>query len=231
MATRAAQFVLDHQWVNERFHRLSYDGQPAVLAQADDYALFIKALIDLQQASLALDDPEAAQTWLAHATTVQAEFDQWLWYADAGGYTTTATDASDRLLVQERPYQDSVIPSANGIASANLVQLALLTEDLTYLDRAEQILHAFGRVMAQIPRACPSLLTALDWVDHPTLVRTTAARVPTLLKQYLPTAVCQVTAELPEGAVGLVCQALSCQAPATSDAELTAQLSESLLRR
>ena len=230
IATRATQFILNHQWVDGRLSRLNYDGQPAVLAQADDYALFIKALIDLQQASLALGDPDAAQTWLTHAIAVQREFDQWLWHTDLGGYTTTAKDVSDRPLVQERPYQDSAVPSANGVASANLIQLALLTEDLTYLDRAEQILHAFGQVMGQMPRACPSLFTALDWFYYATLVRTTADRVPVLLKQYLPAAVCQVMAAIPKDTVGLVCQALSCQAPATNDAELAAQLRESLLR-
>jgi hypothetical protein len=52
LATRAANFILDNQWVEGRFHRLNYDGQPSVLAQSEDYALFIKALLDLHQASL-----------------------------------------------------------------------------------------------------------------------------------------------------------------------------------
>jgi len=33
--------------VDGRFQRLNYEGQPAVLAQSEDYALFIKALLDL----------------------------------------------------------------------------------------------------------------------------------------------------------------------------------------
>jgi uncharacterized protein YyaL (SSP411 family) len=49
LATGAAKFILDNQWVQGRFHRLNYDCQPSVLAQSEDYALFIKALLDLHQ--------------------------------------------------------------------------------------------------------------------------------------------------------------------------------------
>ena len=85
LAVEAAKFILDNQWVNGRFHRLNYDGTPAVLAQSEDYALFIKALIDIQQASLAVSG-STAENWLAHAKTIQAEFDQWLWSDAASGY-------------------------------------------------------------------------------------------------------------------------------------------------
>jgi uncharacterized protein YyaL (SSP411 family) len=51
LATVATNFILDNQWVQGRFHRLNYDGQPSVLAQSEDYAFFIKALLDLHQAS------------------------------------------------------------------------------------------------------------------------------------------------------------------------------------
>jgi uncharacterized protein YyaL (SSP411 family) len=58
------------------------------------------------------------------------------------------------------------------VAIANLVRLALLTEDLSYLNRAEQALQAFSSVMHKAPQACPSLFTALDWYRYCTLIRT-----------------------------------------------------------
>lgn len=45
LATRAANFILDNQWLDGCFHRLNYEGKTAVLAQSEDYALFIKALL------------------------------------------------------------------------------------------------------------------------------------------------------------------------------------------
>ena len=59
----------------------------------------------------------------------------------------TSSDASQDLIVRERSYIDNATPSANGVAIANLVRLALLTDDLHYLDLAEQALKAFSSVM------------------------------------------------------------------------------------
>jgi uncharacterized protein YyaL (SSP411 family) len=119
-----------------RLHRVNYEGEAAVLAQSEDYALLIKALIDLHQASLSLES-NSAEKWFENAVKVQAEFDEFLWSLEAGGYYNTATDTGSDLLVRERSYVDNATPAANGIAIANLVRLFLLTEDLRYLDRAE----------------------------------------------------------------------------------------------
>lgn len=45
LAGRAAEFILTHQWQNGRLHRLNYAGQPTLLAQSEDYACLIKALL------------------------------------------------------------------------------------------------------------------------------------------------------------------------------------------
>ncbi|MBE9065335.1 thioredoxin domain-containing protein [Leptolyngbya cf. ectocarpi LEGE 11479] len=231
LATQAATFILDNQWVNGRFHRLNYNGTPAVVAQSEDYALFIKALLDIQQASLAfVDSADTSIDWLTQATKIQAEFDQWLWSDAASGYYNTASDASDSLLIRERSYQDSATPAANGVAIANLLRLVLLTENLAYLDRAEHALKSFSVVMEQATRACPTLLQSLDWYRHHTLVQTSAAHVASLLPQYLPTGVISARADLPDQIVGLVCQGVTCQEPAATYDQLIEQLGASQQR-
>ncbi|MEM9908650.1 MAG: thioredoxin domain-containing protein [Cyanobacteria bacterium P01_D01_bin.44] len=235
MAATAAQFILQNQWVEGRLHRLNYEGKPAVPAQSEDYALFIKALLDLHQArqafppdfqgadgSLAL---ESAPFWLEKAVSLQAEFDTLLWSDAASGYYNAVLD--DSLIVRERSYQDSATPAANGVAASNLVRLFLLAEDLTYLDKSEKTLKSFAVVMDKATRACPSLFQALDWFRHATLIRTSAARIPGILKQSLPTAVVKQSSELPEGAVGMVCQGLSCLEPAMDEKQLLSQIAAS----
>lgn len=225
LATQAAKFILEHQWVNGRFHRLNYDGTPAVFAQSEDYALFIKALLDIQQASLAFaTQADMSTDWLVQATNIQAEFDQWLWSDAAGGYYNTASDASDSLLIRERSYQDSATPAANGVAIVNLLQLALLTENLTYLDRAERTLKSFSVIMEQATRACPTLFQGLDWYRHQTLIQTSLERAAELLPQYLPTGIVSAQTDLPEHTVGLVCQGLTCQKPAETYDQLLEQI-------
>jgi len=231
LATKAANFILARQWLDGRFHRLNYEGQAAVLAQSEDYALFIKALLDLHQAALGRDESlTLASFWLEKAIAVQAEFDEFLWSVELGGYYNTAKDASQELIVRERSYADNATPAANGVAIANLVRLALLTEDLSYLDRAEQGLQAFSSVMQQFPQACPSLFTALDWYRYCTLIRTSAELLNSLSTQYLPASALAIATDLPQASVGLVCQGLSCLSPAQSLDELQQQIQQSQIR-
>ena len=231
LAAKAANFILDNQWIDGRFHRLNYDGKTAVMAQSEDYALFVKALLDLHQGSLlVVEEVGKSDKWLEKAILVQAEFDEFLWSVELGGYYNTAKDCSGDLLVRERSYTDNATPAANGIAIASLVRLALLEQSLEYLDRAEQGLQAFSSIIKDAPQACPSLLSALDWYQHSTLIRTTPDKISGLISQYYPTAVFQIEADLPEGVVGLVCECLTCKEPAKSQERLLAEIQKSQTR-
>lgn len=230
LAVNAANFILGNQWVEGRFHRLNYDGAAAAIAQSEDYALFVKALLDLQQASLLFDGKAKADFWLEKAVAVQAEFDEYFWSLEVGGYFNTATDTGQELLMRERNYIDNATPATNGIAIANLVRLSLATENLEYLDRAESGLKAFSSIMKETPQACPSLFAALDWFHNQTLVRTTREQINGLISQYFPTAVYKIESNLEAGTVGLVCQGLVCKKPALTTEQLLEQLQQSQTR-
>jgi uncharacterized protein YyaL (SSP411 family) len=167
---------------------------------------------------------------LEKAIALQTEFNEFLWSVELGGYFNTSSDASQDLIVRERSYADNATPSANGIAIANLVRLALLTDDLHYLDLAEQGLKAFNGVMQQAPQACPSLFTALDCYRNCTLIRTTTEQINFLIPKYLPTAVLTVVSNLPADSVGLVCQGLKCLPSAGSFEQLLQQVQQSQIR-
>ncbi len=229
IATQAAEFILNHQWVDGRLHRVNYEGKVAVLAQSEDYALWIKALIDLHQAGLSLN-PDQAQSWAETAIQVQAEFDEFLWSLEVGGYYNIAMDTGSELLMRERSYIDNATPAANGIAITNLVRLFLLTEDLRYLDQAEQGLQAFSSVMQSAPQSCPSLFVALDWYRNNTLVRTRGELIQDLATQYLPVTILKADPSLNSEMMGLVCQGLQCQKPAQSLTQMQQQLLESQTR-
>ncbi len=236
LAVNAANFILDNQWTDGRFQRLNYDGQSAVAAQSEDYALFVKALLDLHQGSWTLGNGDEtkqlpnSQFWLEKAVQVQDEFDEFLWSVELGGYYNAAQDVSGNLLVRERSYIDNATPAANGIAIASLIRLALLAPNLEYLDRAQQGLQAFSSIIRDTPQACPSLLSALDWYQHSTLIRTSSDQISGLISQYFPTAVCQIEADLPEGVIGLVCECLTCKEPAKSQERLLAEIRQSQTR-
>lgn len=220
LASNAVQFMLQNQWLDGRLQRLNYDGVATVPAQSEDYALLIKALLDLQAACP--HDPQ----WLEQAVRIQTEFDELLWSIELGGYYNNSTDAGQELLVRERSYMDNATPAANGIAIANLVRLSLLTDNLEYLDQAQQGFQAFSSVMEKSPTACPSLFTALDWFLHGTSVKTSMSQIEQLNTNYLPTTVFKLETELPQGAIALVCQGLSCLEPATTMEQVLEQIKQ-----
>jgi uncharacterized protein len=228
-ATQAAQFILDHQWKEDRLHRIYYEGEVAIAAQSEDYAFSIKALIDLHQASLALGQIDA-QHWLTAALDVQREFDATLWAVEGGYYS--AADTANELILRERSWMDNATPSANGVAIANLIRLAFLTDTLTLLDQAEHALKTFSNVLESSPAGCPSLFAALDWYSRPTLVRTSPQQISLLMtKFYWPTALFSIDEDLPDSVPGLVCEGTFCLPPVRTQEAFMAQIQTSQARK
>jgi uncharacterized protein YyaL (SSP411 family) len=81
--------------------------------------------------------------------------------------------------------------------------------------------------MAELPRACPSLFAALDWYRHGTVVRTRQAMVQPLSQHYWPTTVVTLADGLPDDAIAVVCQGLTCLEPATCLEMIQQQVSQS----
>ncbi len=223
-AVRAADFIWERQRAGDRLYRLNYGGSPVQLAQAEDYALLIKAYLDLQASA---PSGSNADLWVERALQLQAEFDGDFWSAD-GGYFSTPNDADRHLLVRERGYIDNATPAANGIAAANLVRLYLLTEQLALLDRAEALLTALAGSMHGMPQACPSLFAALDWYRNATLVRADEALLADLARRYFPTCSYRREANLP--AAGLVCRGLACLPAASERAGVIEQIQKTQIR-
>lgn len=231
MAEQAALFILRQQKQDGHFLRVNYDGSAAISAKAEDYALFIKALLDLHQASLGRSQPVC--DWQQEAMMLQQEMDSLLWDPDKGGYFITDLDSSDHLLIREKDLQDNATPAANGVAYSNLIRLLALTGNLEYLDRAEQGLKSCADIIEKQTRSCPTLITALDWHHHFLKVVVLPEILPVLQKQYWPTTLLLVSDldnPLPAGSVGLVCVGLKCLDPVDSLEKLTQQMHQSALR-
>ncbi len=219
LAQTATKFILENQWQNNRLHRLNYEGKVTTLAQSEDYAFLIKALLDLQQNSLNLDN-----YWLEKAMKIQAEFDQHCYDSTHGGYYNNAKDNSSDLLIKEKGYIDNATPSPNGIAISNLVRLGLMTDNLEYFDQAEQSLTLFNETMTESPVVCPSLFTALKWFLQGSSVKSNSTLLQEINRLYLPTFAPRIDDQIPENSVGLVCRGLSCLEPATTKEQILEQV-------
>lgn len=229
LALRAAQFILSQQRHPQTgsLLRLNYDGTAQVPAQSEDYALLIKALLDLHQACLPRTGDPSSQYWLEAAIRLQQEMDTRLWDEARGGYFVSDAQSTPELLVREKEFQDNATPAANGVAVANLVRLAAITGDLDYLERAEQALKTFAHIMSTRPRVCPSLFVGLDWYNNWVKATLEAEHIAALQQRSWPTTVFALptAAEpLPAGAVGLVCWGSKCLAPAASLEQIQSQI-------
>jgi len=223
LAVKSMDFILTNQWKSDHLQRLNYGGEATVAGQSEDYAFLIKALLDLHNAC-----PDNIH-WLEQAIKLQAEFDRLLWSEEMGGYYNNSLDGGKELLIRERSYMDNATPAANGIAIANLVRLALLTDNLEYQEQAQIGLQAFASVMEKSPTACPSLFIALDWFLNGTSVKSSLENIKQLSLKYLPTTVFRYSEDLPEGSIALVCKGSSCLEPAVTFEHVLEQI-ESIYR-
>jgi hypothetical protein len=76
-----------------------------------------------------------------------------------GGYFAAGEDP--RLLFRARPAFDGAVASGNGVAALNLVDLAELTGDPRWRQRAEAVVGAFADGMTRAPLAHVTLVRAL----------------------------------------------------------------------
>ncbi len=128
-------------------------GKAQVPAFLDDYAFLIEGLLRLHTAT-------GEVLWLERAVHLAEEQETRLGAGDRGGYFAAGEDP--RLLFRARPAYDGAVASGNGMAALNLVELAALTGDARWSERAEAALLSFGEGLARVPIAHVTLVRALS---------------------------------------------------------------------
>jgi uncharacterized protein len=152
-AERAAGFVLSRLRDGEgRLLHAWRSGIARVPALLDDYAFMVHGLI-------ALHETTREPRWLSEALRLQAEQDERLWDAEAGGYFSAGEDP--RLLIRAKPAHDGALASGNGASALNSLALGRLTGDRAHERRTAALLRAFGKGMSEMPFAHVTLVQAL----------------------------------------------------------------------
>ncbi len=128
------------------------DGRAHVPAFLEDYAFLIQGLLELHEAS---GEPE----WAEEAIRLAEEQEERLG-DEAGGYFLAGPDP--RLLFRAKTGFDGALASGNGVSVLNLIELARLTGEPVFAQRAQGALLAFADGMAQAPLAHVTLIRALE---------------------------------------------------------------------
>jgi hypothetical protein len=152
-AERAAGFVVSRLGAGDTLLHAFRGERAHVPAFLDDYAFLVEGLLQLGAAT-------GETRWRDEAVRLGQEQDRRLGDAAGGGWFAAGEDP--RLLFRSKPAFDGAVASGNGIAALNAVELARLTGDAAWLDRAESALLAFADGMAQAPLAHVTLARALD---------------------------------------------------------------------
>ncbi|MGI9516770.1 MAG: thioredoxin domain-containing protein, partial [Pirellulaceae bacterium] len=149
-AVKAAEFVLNHSYVDGRLKRTFTAGQARLNGYLDDYAFLIDGLLGLHQAT-------GDEKWLKHAGELQIKQNELYWDDKAGGFFFTSTD-HESLLARAKNPADGALPSGNSVSMANLMYLATALEKAEYRDMVKKSLEGSSSLMNDFPTIAPRLL-------------------------------------------------------------------------
>ena len=103
----------------------------------------IKAALVLYEVTAKVDYLERARTWAG-------ELHEHYWDHDRGGYFFTS-DRTEALITRTRSASDDAVPNANGIMLGSFARLYVMTADVVYQERANQLIDALqGEALASI---------------------------------------------------------------------------------
>jgi uncharacterized protein YyaL (SSP411 family) len=240
VAERNAAFLLyELRQDNGRLLRNWNNGEAKLNGYLEDYSYLIEGLLELYQTTFDLRwfvaAQELAETMLEH-------------FADSEGTLYDTSDDHETLIARPRDLQDNATPSGNALAVTALLKLAGFTNDLRYIDIAQEAPTQVQTIMSQYPLGFGQWLQTLSYaLSKPREIAIVgdpeSSEMQALLqvvrdgyrpfqvvalgapKAQPPTVPLLQDRSLVDGqATAYVCQAFACQAPVTKPAKLQAQL-------
>ncbi len=155
-AETAARFLLNEMKGPDGSLLHSYRlGESGTLGMIDDYAFFIRGLLELYRAGFKTSYVEQAALLTEYAGN---HFED----NTNGGYFQSDSLQTD-LLIRKKSMMDNAVPSGNSLMFENLMQLFKLTGRAEYRAAAEGILRTLGDELSSYPSAFTTLLSALDY--------------------------------------------------------------------
>ena len=226
-AQRAASFIKQHHWRDDRLLATSRRGQAHLNAYLDDYAFLLHALLELLQHDWSNEHYHWA---IQLADTLLDQFED----SEHGGFFFTSHD-HEQLIQRSKSFADEAIPSGNGIAALALQRLGYLSGDTRYLTAAENSLKCAWQSINQHAISHCTMLHALEEYLQPPQIIVLRGQQDKLgdwqrysRGHYLPSTMIFAIAdhiETPDFATGKTtigtacaypCSGLNCQPPITS---------------
>lgn len=160
VAEQTMDFILEnmHDDKGRLLHRYR-DGTAGILANLDDHAFVVWALLELYEANFQRRYLDAA---------IKTNDDMLKRFSDKnGGFYFTPIDGED-LIVRKKELYDGAMPSGNSVAISNLLKISRITGDMEYDSIAHGALKAFSPRIRKDPSAYLHTLSALEFALGPT---------------------------------------------------------------
>ncbi len=153
-ARTAAEFILrDMRQENGRMFRSYCANEPRIDAYLEDYALLVQGLLALERAT-------GEERW-ANAARRITDLQLQLFWDDKGAGCFSTSAEHEQLLVRTKPPYDSVMPSGNSATVRNLLAIAELSGEKSYLKKAEATLKEFAPQISAVPTSMTYMAVGL----------------------------------------------------------------------
>ena len=155
-ARRAAEFIAGRLYdpATGLLLRRYRQGEAAIPAFLDDYAMFAQGLLDLYETQF-------DRRWLDLALLLTEKAGEFFEDLAVGGFFGSAPDSG--LVMRVKEDYDGAEPSGNSVMAMNLLRLAAISNRPDLRESAEKTFAAFAPRLAAAPVTLPQMLGALEF--------------------------------------------------------------------
>ncbi|MFW6124250.1 MAG: thioredoxin domain-containing protein [Acidobacteriota bacterium] len=159
-AQEAAQFIIHNLQNKEGFLFHTYrSGKKKHFAFLEDYAFFIRSLIDLYESDF-------NEEWILHAEKFTNDMISLFWDPKKGHFTNTSPYHQNQIVRTITP-NDSAVPSPSGVSVEILIKLGHLFQKKDYLERSKKILQSINKQMSKYPQSYMKMLLNVSCLIDP----------------------------------------------------------------
>lgn len=153
-AQTAASFILDNLVKDSRVLRTWGKGKAKLNGYLDDYSYLVQALLDLKEV-------DSNPRWLDAAKELTDSMIKHFYDEKDGGFFYTASD-HEKLVVRTKSHFDGAVPSGTSVAVRNLLRLAKIFDDNSYLEKVRTVFAIYAPLAEKRPEQFGNLLSALS---------------------------------------------------------------------
>jgi len=154
-------FIRNNLYVDGRLFVRQARGEIAFQGNLDDYAFFLKAVLDYYRLA---GEKEYLELALELATTLEEDF------SSETGSLHYQSRQGEELLYNPTPGSSSSLPAGNAVAAEAYQRLALLTGDTFWHGRYREITGSFSSSLSRMPEAYSGLVRLLLLEEHRSLI-------------------------------------------------------------